>query len=116
MGERGDVTWDVRGLRVDERACSTTSSWPLIMMHIRLGSHISVRHTTSKSMLNPRPRENPRHARERSGLVLHETVRHVLMWGKGKSKVNHSRSFTIFFDHKGHIEKNGQCGRSQETR
>ena len=41
------------------RACSTTPSWPLMTMHIRLRSRISVRHTTSESMLNPRPARIP---------------------------------------------------------
>ena len=28
------------------------------------------------------PGEDPRHAREHAGLVLHETVQHVPVWGK----------------------------------
>jgi hypothetical protein len=36
--------------------------------------------------VEPAPGENPRYAREHTGLVLHETVQHVPVWGKGKKK------------------------------
>lgn len=41
------------------RACSTTPSWPLSTIHIRLRSRISVEHTTSESMLKPRAAKIP---------------------------------------------------------
>jgi hypothetical protein len=36
--------------------------------------------------VEPAPREDPRYAREHAGLVLHETVQHVPVWGRGKER------------------------------
>jgi hypothetical protein len=41
------------------RACSTTPSWPLSTIHMRLRSRISVLQTTRESMLNPLPAKIP---------------------------------------------------------
>jgi len=36
--------------------------------------------------VEPASREDPRYAREHAGLVLHETVQHVPVWGRGGKK------------------------------
>ena len=64
-------------------------------MHIRLRSRISVRHTTSESMLNPRPARIPDTRESTPGSFCTRQFSTCLCGGRGKKKSVNQSSFGL---------------------